>query len=123
MTQADRIRQYVLACCVDPALALLVMKNPVLSGLPDTAIALNDPGINQSEQSAMLGLDRNRCVADKAVDRTVILKTGRVLDRQDMKAIDTRSGARRLLFDNLPNRHFAIPEKPSNPDLASAIST
>ena len=29
---------------------------------------------------------------------------------------------RRRLFDNLLNRHFAIPEKPPNPDLACATS-
>ena len=51
----------------------------------------------------------------------IITKAGRILDRQNVQAIDARSRVKQSLFDNLLDRHLLIPEKPPNTDLASSI--
>ena len=118
-------RQRHQACtrlhAVNPALALFVAKSPVPRESFPAATALNDLRINQSKHCAMLGFNRNRRMANKAVARAIITKAGRILDRQNVQAIDARGRVKRSLFDNLLDRHLLIPEKPPNTDLASSI--
>ncbi|WP_246660663.1 hypothetical protein, partial [Nitratireductor sp. XY-223] len=106
----------------NPTIALLFTKGSVSGWLFAATSVFKELHVERPEQRALFGFNGNGGVSENAVSQSVITKGSRVLNRQNMQAVNATTRVLASLFHKLFLCHLPVPQKPTKADLISTIA-